>query len=205
MVDEVTECSVGAISTRFSNIRICGEIVFGIKHVFIVIQGGSERLSVPPVHINATGNARNASARCVLPRIIRAAVCTDTVVLSNPTGPLVENARSEVICPPILVCIHTGGIAGRLDFIAELSRHAGKIPAPTQEVIILHIKVDRQVGHIAFCLQLVQQIKSMICLCSCLRRIGAIRIKIRSPRNTQTLALCHVALKLLILAISPVT
>ena len=98
-----------------------GELVRGIKvHIRRVI-------SIGIVYIHCTAYPRNTSRRGVLPYSVWPLISTNTIVLGNPLSPIIEYAGSQIIGPPVLICVDSRRIAGCFNFFTKLSSHSCKV------------------------------------------------------------------------------
>ena len=132
------------------------------------------------VHINITGNTADTACKRILPDLIFFAVGTIIHInLSNPSVPVVKAAVGQIVIPPILIRIHTHGISGCFDLIAE-SR------GDCCEITVLGSGIFQIVIHGIRELTSLQQSQHMVCFTGCLRCICRIGIQINAIGNPQS-------------------
>ena len=185
--------------------KLCA-ITLGNFHKFgfnRIIRSFRNRISIPVIDVAIPIDARHGGENRILPavklgRILRAqaqrgVIALPIPILGSPDAPAaVSKARvGQDVFEPAGARIDTGGVASGRDRVAECL--CNRCMIGIFDTVIFEVKIYRQRRLMTF-----QQRNNVICTLHSIVSILCIRISVYAVRNTQALALSHIALKIAI-------
>ena len=145
-----------------------------------------------------TTHTRNRTRATILPHTIRFLILAFSIVLSNPLWVFIIPNISQIVIPPIKICINTNSVASIFNNLHECFRILKNLHiANISNSFIFEIQINRILKFSTF-----DQAKNMVSFTFGSHSIRCITIQIHAIWNAKSFTFCSISIKSIVVLLS---